>query len=117
VLVLHRYNAKLLAREYHDPLSKALISHDSKYVSQLALKRNNVKDNSSVVRECQNGLQFLESESSENHFCVQMQRLFLLNIAQEHLHIGNDLQMDHTAPILPEELKYADNVMFVVNKI
>lgn len=111
---LHRRNAKFLAREYHDPLSKALVCHDSKYVSQ-ALKRNNVEDNSSVMRECQNGLQFLESESSDNHFCVQMQRLFLLNIAQEHLYIGNDLQIDHTAPILPEELEYAVNVMFAAN--
>ena len=111
---VRRHNAKQIAREYNDPLTKALICHDSKYVSQ-ALVRNNAEDNTSVLRECQNGLHFLFSEGIENHFCIQMQRLFFLNIAQEYLHIQNDLKIDRTAAISAQDLKAADNVLFTAN--
>ncbi|XP_053374425.1 uncharacterized protein LOC128546983 [Mercenaria mercenaria] len=109
----HRRNAKYLVREYHDPLTKSLVCHDSRYVSQI-LARNNVADTTSVLRECQIGLRFLESETNGNHFCKQMQRSFLLYLAQHYLRIGNDLHIDRTVPIPAKDLQDAENVLYVV---
>lgn len=112
---IHRRNAKYLVREYCDPLTKSLVYHDSRYVSQM-LSRNNVNDTTSVPKECETGLRFLESETNGSHFCILMQRSLLLFIAEYHLQIGNDFQIDRRSPVSANDFEKAKLVLYLVKE-
>jgi hypothetical protein len=105
--------AKHLSAPWQDPLTKALICHDSRYTNQRIFEhQRSEKHHRAIFDEMITGLCFLESDSNGcEQFSRQLKRMFLLYIAQHKLNIHNDLNCSESVLVSVDDIRYASNAI------
>ena len=109
----HSRIAKHLSAPFHDPLTKALICHDSRYTNQRIFEyQRTERHRKAVFDETITGLCFLESDDNGcEKFNEQMKRMFLLYAAQYKLNIHNDLNSRESDRVSTDDIKHASNAL------
>jgi hypothetical protein len=105
--------AKHLSASWQDPLTKALICHDSRYTKQRIFEHQRTEEHrKAILDEMITGLCFIESDSYGCElFNRQLKRMFLLYIAQHKLNIHNDLNCSESVHVSVDDVRYASNAI------
>jgi hypothetical protein len=101
--------AHTLSEVFSDPLMKALLFHDARYVHQVRFMRCKNDANRNIVHEdCVQAIHFFSA--FENNLCTYMKRMLCLYLLHNLLKVGQNFETDESEKASSEELAQASDM-------